>query len=172
MHRPTWQILVSAFLMAGCGSSKADESSRVPADDHASVKAAIDSMNRAAYTATLRRDAAAYVSVFTPDVTIMGNDGNDVHGRQALETSMRERWTKRDQTDTLLWVEWHADTVEAHGTYAYEVGQTMSVRRPKLAPQAKPDTTRSRYITFWKKDSDGTWRAARDFSVPLVVAQK
>ena len=64
------------------------------------------------------------------------------------------------------------DTVEVHGDFAYEMGRDMSVSRPKGSPKAAPDTTHARYFTFWRRGSDGKWRASRDFTVTIPKPAK
>lgn len=128
----------------------------------AAARAAINDANAKAAQAFTNRDRAAWVAAYTEDATVL-TPASVVTGRNAIDSSLGPSWeSTRDSTFT---ASWRADTIEVHGDFAYEVGQGTGVRMAKGATPA--DTLRTRYITFWRKGSDGAWRVSRDFTVDV-----
>lgn len=135
--------------------------------DPAAARAAINAANAKAMQAMNARDRTAFLSLFSDNVTIMSVDEPDRIGRADYDSSLGADWEAA--RDSGIVVSWQADSIEVHGAYAYEVGYGMSVRKRAGTP---PDTTRSKYITFWRKEADGAWRIARDFTVMLPRPSK
>lgn len=135
--------------------------------DPAAARAAINAANAKAAQAMNARDRAAFLGTFSDNVTIMSVDEPDRIGRADYDSSLGAEWEAA--RDSGIVTSWHSDSIEVHGDYAYEVGYGMSVRRRQGSP---PDTTRSKYITFWRRDGDGAWRIARDFTVMLPRPSK
>lgn len=158
-----------AFLFALVSCEKpGDSQPRIDApSDPAAARAAINAANSKAMQAMNARDRAAFLSMFSDNVTIMSIDAPDRIGRADYDSSLGAGWEAAK--DSGIVISWQADSIEVHGDYAYEVGYGMSVRQ---RAGASPDTTRSKYITFWHKDADGAWRVGRDFTVMLPKSAK
>ncbi len=147
-------VLPTALLVSACLGS--------PPDD-AADRAAIAATNEVWAVAYKQADAAALRNVVTEDFTSMRVDGNDLNGREAyVETSARS--FEKSETEYLE-LQIVTEGLEIRGDFAYEFGHDISVLRRKDAPTAAPDTTLTRYVTFWRRQPDGSWRVARDFTV-------
>ena len=154
-----WSGIVA--LLAACASPGGPSTVR---EDPAAARAAINDANARGVAMVAAHDRAGFVAVYEENATIMTLAGRDFIGRPAIDSSLNGLWeATRDSGGVLTW---KADSIEVHGDYAYEVGRGMFVRRPR-GPGMAPDTMRSRYITFWRKGSDGQWRVSRDFTVQV-----
>lgn len=165
-----WPVLLVLFVAAACSDRTPGQLPAADAATAAAARVAIAAANQSWAEASKRGDAQAIGNLITEDATTMGVDGNDIVGRAAMVATTAKNMAAR----TVDLVESHivTDSIEVHGDFAYEIGHDINIRRPKGAPAAAPDTARSRYITFWRKGSDGTWRASRDFTVPTPKPAK
>lgn len=139
--------LASLIALASCqqpGDGQARTEPPSDASDPAAARAAINAANAKAAQAMNARDRAAFLGAFTDNVTIMSVDEPDRIGRADYDSSLGAGWEAA--RDSGIVTSWQADSIEVHGDFAYEVGYGMSVRRRQ---GASPDTTRSKYITFW-----------------------
>jgi uncharacterized protein (TIGR02246 family) len=127
------------------------------------VRAIIDSINAKGVAAFNAGDFATFGTVWADDATLMKIDGPDHVGRAALDSQLARETAAGRRAGTA--VSWKADSVEVHGDFAYEIGRGMGISQK--TPSAKPETGSTRYITFWRRDSSGTWRVIRDFTVPV-----
>jgi uncharacterized protein (TIGR02246 family) len=165
-----WPVPLVLLVAAACSDKAPGNPAAADAANAAAARAAIAAANQSWAEASKRGDAQAIGNLITEDATTMGVDGSDIVGRAAMVAATAKNMAAR----TFDPVESHiiTDSVEVHGDYAYEIGHDINIRRPKGAPAAALDTARSRYITFWRKGSDGTWRASRDFTVPTPKPTK
>jgi ketosteroid isomerase-like protein len=156
-----WNAVLLIGCTLGCAAKPATDDSNA-----AAARAAIEQANQTFVKASMAADAKGMVALAADDIVAMSVDGSpDLVGRAAYEADLTKAVAGR--TFVLVERRFTTDTVEVHGDYAYEVGRNFAVRQPKNAP-AKRDTTESRYITFWRKDKDGTWRATRDFTARIT----
>ena len=125
------------------------------------ARAAINEQNARGMTAFNSRDVASYAALYDDGATLMNLAGPDFVGRPAIDSGVAADW--RDPGTAGIVGTWKADSVEVHGDYAYEVGRGVFIR-PAAAAGAAPDTLRNRYITYWRKGTDGRWRITRDFA--------
>ncbi|HEX4932524.1 MAG TPA: DUF4440 domain-containing protein [Gemmatimonadaceae bacterium] len=136
------------------------------AADPAAARTAIDEANARGARAMNARDRAAWLDLYGERATLMSVGAPDLVGRAAIDSSLGAEWEAAK--DSGIVITWKADTIEVHGDYAYEVGHGQSVR----SKQGGADTTRTRYITFWRKEADGAWRVSRDFTVTVPKSPK
>lgn len=159
MRPSSWCFVLGSSALVAC-QPPAPAASTV-SDDPAAARAAINEANARGIAAVNSRDRAAYVAQYAEEATIMNLGEPDYVGLPAFDSALASAWAlprNAGVTGT-----WKADSIEVHGDYAYEVGSGMFIR-PAAGARTAPDTIRNRYITFWRKGSDGKWRITRDFT--------
>lgn len=141
-------------IAAACATAEAPLTDRDT--NRQAATEAIRAANARAAAALTAGDTRGAGEIYADNATVMSPDGHTLVGRAAIDSSTRGDVAGRTMP---MMFAWQADTIEVHGDYAYEVGHGSTIRGV--------DTTRSQYITFWRKDPDGVWRVHRDFTVPI-----
>ena len=158
---PRWNALLLLGFTLGCAAKPASDNL-----DPAAARAAIQQANEAYVKGAMAGDAKGMTAFLADDFISMSVDGTpDLVGRANNEADVLKRISAR--TAVLVELRVTSDTVDVRGDHAYEVGRSLAVRQPKNAP-AKRDTSETRYITFWRKQQDGSWKATRDFTAPIT----
>jgi uncharacterized protein (TIGR02246 family) len=151
MNRVGSRLLAAAMAVAMGGATAADRSAQ--AVDEAA--AAILEADRAFNDAVARRDLQAFLGSVAEDATFAGG-GTPLHGREAIGRA----WAPYFQPDgpRLTWT-----PVEAHVLAGGGVGVTTGtfVLRATDA-SGTPSETSGEYLTVWRKQADGVWRAVFD----------
>lgn len=114
-------------------------------------------------------DAKALASMYADDAAL-ANPGEDlVRGKTAIEQA-----TAAFAADPNLKVAFEANRIQvaSSGDLAYTRGRyTMTMTNPETG---KPETGTGHYLTVWRKQADGSWKAVEDFVTPggpLPVSQ-
>jgi uncharacterized protein (TIGR02246 family) len=128
-----------------------------PATDPAAVRRVIDSTNALLIEALNKEDAAAQSALYTPDGMVMLSGMPAWKGRAGIEENAKGMFDAMDLKDA----KFTTDNVEVSGDLAVETGTYSMTVVPKGA-KAMPDA--GKYITVWKRQSDGTWKIYRDIS--------
>jgi uncharacterized protein (TIGR02246 family) len=107
------------------------------------------------------RDPARFASHYAADAVDIAPGANPMHGPQAVQTGMAEAF--KDPNFTLSFA---ADKVEiaAGGDMAYSQGHYTETQTDP-ASHAKVAEAGS-YVTVYKKEADGTWKAVADIASP------
>lgn len=107
------------------------------------------------------RDAKALASMYADDAAL-ANPGEDlVRGKAAIEQA-----TAAFAADPNLKVAFEANRIQVarSGELAYTRGRyTLTMTDPG---SNKPETSTGHYLTVWKKQADGNWKAVEDFITP------
>jgi len=149
-------ILSLAFMLAltGC-ESKPPAAPDTRAADETAIRAA-DAANAKAVAAY---DVAGAVSACTDDVVGMDPTSPVVIGkenmRQFLETMFKD---KPDLSWTITKVE-----VARSGDLAYSYGAGKISMKPK---KGKPTEETAKYVSVWKKQTDGSWKIIVNTMIP------
>ena len=157
-----WTLAASAVLSA-C------QQGAEPADT-AQIEAQIKENETRWNHAYAKRDAAALATMYADDAAIANPDSELVSGKQAIAEAVQGF-----ASDPNLRVEFRSDRVQvaASGDLAYTRGRyTMTMTNP--ATKA-PLTTKGNYLTVWRKQADGSWKAVEDFvttGAPPTVASR
>lgn len=109
-----------------------------------------------------RGDARTMAAYYTEDATLIATQTETLVGRAAIEEFFRVSSDGARAVGLRRTV--HLDEAECDGELGYLRG-TVLLRRPDA-----PATVRVRYVTLWKRQSDGAWRLAVDISSPEPVA--
>lgn len=151
-------LLIASLTLSGCMSTTP------AAQDTSAVRARIDE-GVAAWTAAVNRgDMAAVADLYTEDAMLMPPNGAALRGRDAVRTFFVEALSSLSPRDVKL----SSDEVEVCGDSAYEVGRYQMTVQPS-GGAAMND--RGKYLVVWRRQSDGSWKIARDiFNSDLAAA--
>jgi uncharacterized protein (TIGR02246 family) len=125
----------------------------------AEARKAIDNGNAQWVDAWEKADASLLAGLFAPDGVLLGRNGKVFKGPQQIlerqKTAMESagRGVKAIVTTVDLWLD--GDTAYETGKYSY-----------KYQEKGKPVTEDGRYVTVWKRQSDGSWKIIMDMGVP------
>ena len=125
------------------------------AADEATLRATIKEWAAAAQA----KDAARFVSFYTEDAVVMMAGAPDISGMPAIREGIGHMM--QDPAFALSFEP--ANVVVARsGDLAYETGPyTMTM----TGADKKPATEKGHYVAIWRKQADGTWKAAVDAPV-------
>jgi uncharacterized protein (TIGR02246 family) len=149
---------VSLLLFATCISVLAQPENK---NENALTEArkAIDKGNAQWIEAWDKADASLIAALFAEDGVLLGRNGKFFKGPQQILERMKTvlgaagKGVKATVTTVDLWLD--GETAYETGTYSY-----------KYQEAGKPVNDEGRYVTIWKKQSDGAWKIASDMGVP------
>jgi ketosteroid isomerase-like protein len=143
------------LLAAGCVSAPSDTS----AADAKAIQAKSELWSKAGST----KDSASFCTFYADDATVMIPNEPAFKGMkdiQAVFTPMMQ--------DPNFKLSFTTDKVEVSGILAYTQG---AYSMTTTARTGKPVEDRGKYLTVWKKQTDGTWKALEDiFNTDLPPA--
>jgi uncharacterized protein (TIGR02246 family) len=109
------------------------------------------------------KDAAKVVAHFTDDAVLMVGGGPASIGKAAIQKALTEM-----VADPALSLKFQADRVEVSksGDMAYTQGSyTLTLTDPATK---RPINDKGSYLTVYKKQADGSWKAVRDAAISEV----
>ena len=121
--------------------------------------ASIDKGNRQWVDAWDKADASLIAALFAADGVMLGRNGKLFKGPAQVLERMKKvlesagKGAKATVTTVDLWLD--GETAYETGTYTY-----------KFQENGKPAHDEGRYVTIWKRQSDGSWKIASDMGVP------
>lgn len=125
----------------------------------ADVRKAIDKGNAQWIEAWDKADASLIASLFAADGVMLSRNGKFFKGTEQVSERMQKvlggagKGVKATVTTVDLWLD--GDTAYETGTYSY-----------KFQQNGKPVNDEGRYVTIWKRQTDGSWKIASDMGVP------
>jgi uncharacterized protein (TIGR02246 family) len=145
---------VASLMLVACnqGPAKIDPSA---------VKQQIQQQEVRWNQAYSKRDGAAIASMYADDAAIANPGEPLVRGKDSIREA-----TAAFAADPNLKVAFSANRIEVadSGELAYSRGQyTLTMTDPATS---KPETSTGHYLTVWKKQADGSWKALEDFITP------
>jgi uncharacterized protein (TIGR02246 family) len=139
--------LLTILTLVGCAPTPDTR-----AADEAAIRAAVQEWAEAARA----KDADKFASFYVNDAVLMLGGAPDVVGKP----SIRETIGKMMQDPNFALTFATANVVVARsGDIAYETG---SYELTTSDANQQPARERGRYVVVWRKESDGTWKAAID----------
>lgn len=149
-------VLVPALW--GCGKDTGRESARAPASDAATGTAALRAADSALAAAVAAKDPGRTADLYMADATLLPIAEPPIVGREAI----RREWAKtfgipgfqnRARTTRL--------EVAAGGDLAFTQGTYESAM---TGADGRPTVERGKWVTVWRRESDGKWRVTTDIS--------
>ena len=161
MNRLTLVIVVA--LITGSSFARAEEEGKVqsptPSAALTEARQAIDKGNAQWSEAWDKADALLLSRLFAKDGILLGRNGKIFKGpqqifeRQKVVMEGAGKGVKSTVTTVDVWLD---------GETAYETGKYSY----KYQEKGKPVNDEGRYVTIWKRQSDGSWKIAADMGVP------
>ena len=157
MTRVVSAIALSAFVLSGLAACK-QEPKVDPKAEAAQIDAVEDAM-RAAYKA---KDAGKLVATYANDATLYTPGERPRVGAGALMDGAR-----RDLADPAFSITF--TTVKTQVSQAGDLGYTQgSFSYSFTDPKTKmPVTQQGYYLTVFRKQADGSWKAVEDMGLPM-----
>ena len=161
MNRHT--LFIAVALIASSAVTRAAEErkgpSATPSAALAEVRQAIDKGNAQWIEAWNKADASLLAQLFAEDGVLLGRSGKIFKGphqileRQKPVMENAGKGVKATVTTVDVWL---------NGEIAYETGKYSY----KYQEKAKPVIEEGRYVTIWKRQSDGSWKIIVDMGIP------
>jgi ketosteroid isomerase-like protein len=124
--------------------------------DLKAAKAAIIKADKAFNQSVADRDLRRFLSLVAEDATFSGGTPNEIHGRDAVGKGWAPMFEPGGPT--LTWTPTKGEVL-AGGDLGYTVG--IWERRAR-GQDGTLKVTHGNYLTVWRKDPDGAWRAVYD----------
>ena len=155
-------VLVALLAVAGCDTNEKPNKAEIEQQ----ILAQEEQWNRA----YAQRDTEALAGFFAEDAAMASPGEQLVRGKESIGQAV-EAFAK----DPNLNISFRANRVQVaeSGDLAYTRGQYM-LTSTNPATNA-PESSRGYYLTVWKKQADGSWKAVEDFITPgppLPVAER
>jgi uncharacterized protein (TIGR02246 family) len=153
-------VAIIASLIAGCSTGGGDQPrpqvAVQPADSRAADEAAIRAASAAWSQASAAKDVDKAVSFYTDDAVQMSPRGPSVRGKENIQKG----WAGMLATPGPgLSFQTTSVEVARSGDIAYETGTYDFATTDK---NGKANDEKGKYVVIWKKQSDGSWKAAVD----------
>jgi uncharacterized protein (TIGR02246 family) len=152
---PLVLICAAAFFLGACGSEPADK---------AAIEKSIKSVEATMLKAISAKDAKGGAANYAEDAIFMSPMEPAVKGRDGVENAFKTLFA-----DPALKLDFSADRVEvadsgdlavSHGTYTMTLTDPMS---------KQPINDKGNYVTAYRKQSDGSWKAVFDINTSQVA---
>ena len=161
MNRLTLVIIIALSASSAVTRAEQKETAASPPPSAAlkEVRQAIDKGNAQWIDAWEKADAALLSRLFAEDGVLLGSNGKIFKGPQQILERQKPtmegagKGVKVTVTTVDLWLD---------GETAYETGKYSY----KYQEKGKPVTEEGRYVTIWKRQSDGSWKIITDMGIP------
>ena len=151
-------LLTSLVLFAGTvACNQAPATPAAAPDTHDADVQAIKDTEVAWAKVSAAKDAEKFASYYTDDGSLLPQDAPPVTGKDAIAKAVKQM-----MSDPNFALDFHGTSwdVAKSGDVGYAQGvYTMTMTNPKTK-KATPD--KGKYLTVFKKQSDGTWKAVED----------
>src|SRR5215472_10916961 len=153
MRKKTILILFSAALMAVLRADASETSD--------SVREAIRSSEDRFAQAEMRRDVDAMMEMYADDVVLLPPGEAPVMGKAAASA-----WMNRLRQSKVQITNERFETLELEvcGDLAFERGQVVA---DEQVPGKPARTSRTKYLSLWRRQGDGSWKVSRDIWDPI-----
>ena len=152
----TVALLCVGFVVASCGAEqKAPESAAVRSQATQADEAAIKGVHLRVTRAIKEKDAGSLLALFDSDLVVMPPNEPPIVGKAALRS-----WFLRLTDQFSIELDSSVEELKVSGDWAYE---RFSFRRT-MTPTGggEPTTARGKGIHVYRRQSDGSWKLARD----------
>jgi uncharacterized protein (TIGR02246 family) len=149
-------ILVSSLVIIGFALACQQPPPPSPPDTRAADERAVREADAAWSKAWAAKDLEGSLSFVADDASVFLANAPIVTGKESIR-----KWASELMANPGFAGSWQASKVEASraGDLAYVVGTYQLTLNDA---KAKPVTDRGKYLTVWKKQPDGTWKALVD----------
>jgi uncharacterized protein (TIGR02246 family) len=149
------------FLLAGCNS--APTAPATPAVDIAAEQGKLRDLESAWAAAALAKDVEKSVSFYADDAILLDPGAPAAKGKDAIHAAWKGMLS--DPNSKLVFASNRIE-VSSSGDLASTTGSyTMTMTNPKTK---KPVEDKGTYLTVYKKQADGNWKAIEDVAVSEI----
>jgi len=148
---------VVALSMAACYTAPPP----APPDTHDADVKAISDIETKANADWASKNADALVAFYADDAVLMTPGGPAAKGKDAISAGLKQMLA-----DPALSLKFKADKVDVSGSLGYTQGTyTMTMTNPATK---KPMDDHGSYVTTYRKQADGSWKAVADIATSEV----
>jgi uncharacterized protein (TIGR02246 family) len=169
-HAMRRSIVLSAAVamaaLASCQQAGADKAVKADKVDTAAIESQLKQAETRWNRAYAEHDSATLAGAYADDAALANPGAPLVTGIDSIRKE-----TAAFAADPNLKVQFASDRIQvaASGDLAYTRGHfTMTMTDPATR---KPTASSGSYLTVWKKQTDGEWKAVEDFVTPGAAAQ-
>jgi uncharacterized protein (TIGR02246 family) len=149
-------LLISSLVIMGLTLACKQAPPPSAPDTRAADESAVREADAAWSKAAAAKDVEGYLSFYAEDAVSLPPNAPMLTGKESMRKDLSEAMASPGFA-----LSWQASKVEASrgGDLAYSMGTyegTMNDAKGKLV------TERGKYVTVWKKQSDGTWKVVVD----------
>ena len=146
--------LLRFFVLMGCAGLLVMATGCAPQDTSAADAEAVKAKNDAWSKDVASKDASKFAMYYADDATLMLPNEPVLHGIGNIKAVLVPMLQ-----DSNFALSFQVEKVEAAGNLAYTQGPySMTV----TAKDGKPFNDKGKYLTVWKKQADGSWKAIED----------
>jgi ketosteroid isomerase-like protein len=145
------RTLITAFLFL---SSTAGRAQGPPIESAARQQ--IDAGNQAWIDGMKEGSVGLIAATYTVDAVDCSSAGDCIRGRSAIEAHMKEEMVKHGKADSAF-VTSSGSVQQGHFVYEWGQAEASFSGGRKIV---------DRYLTAWRKQSDGTWKIFRNLVIP------
>ena len=152
-------LVILAVVTVGCSSntSSAGAGPEAVSPDTASVRAAIEAANARFLEAFKRGDKTGLMANYADDAILMMRNEAAWRGREGLDKGFSGFLSQVSFKDGAA----ITSDVMVAGDLSVETGTFAWTLLPKSGPEMKD---RGKYLTVWKRQTDGSWKILRDIN--------
>jgi len=151
-------ILISSLVLIGFALACQQPPPPSPPDTRAADERAVREADAAWSKAVAAKDVEGYLSFFADDALVLPPNAPMLTGKESIRKGLSEMMATPGFA-----MSWQPTKAEASrgGDLAYTVGTYQFTLNDA---KGKPVTDRGKYMTVWKKQSNGNWKAVADMA--------
>jgi len=149
---------VLALAMTACNQAPPP-----PPDTHDADVQAIKDLEAQANKNWAAKDAEKIMSFYTDDAVLVAGAGDALHGKDAIQGVLKQMLA-----DPALSLTFHSDRVDVakSGDIGYSEGPYQMTVTDPVTHKVMQD--HGNYLTAFRKQADGSWKATEDFAASAV----
>lgn len=154
MRRALFCVCLMTIIATGCGQYQQQQQPAQPPDTRAADEAAIKSTETA--WAKAANNADQFLTFYANDAVALAPGAPTAVGKEAIRNVLNPMFSAPgfmlNFQSTKVEVAKSGDIGYSQGTYEMTMNDA----------KGKPMTDKGKYITVWKKQADGSWKAIQD----------
>lgn len=152
-------LVILGFLAVACSSDtpSTGSSPNTASSDTASVRAAIEAANGRFLDAFKRGDKAGLMANYTDDAILMMQNEEAWRGREGLDKGFSAFLSQMSFKEGAA----KTEDVMVAGDLAVETGTFAWTFQARSGAEIKD---KGKYLTIWKRQTDGSWKIVRDIN--------
>jgi uncharacterized protein (TIGR02246 family) len=156
-------VTLCGAAVVACSMIACNQAPAPAPDTHDADVKAISDLEAQELANWATKDADKILSFYADDAVLVAGAGDALHGKDAMRAALKQMVT--DPALALTFHSDHADVAKS-GDLGYSEGTyQMTVTDPATH---KPVTDHGNYLTTFRKQADGSWKATEDFAVSAV----